>query len=228
MSRKYESGPIKFNDVSKNKVVDESTKSKSRVGFLNRYMNPFLQYTGLVHFITKTILSQKFRNWLDAYNPDVVYAQCSSRNSILFCIAVQNYLKKPFIFHMMDDWPSLIGVKGFMKGYWQRKIDSEFKTLLDVTNVHLGICDYMREAYQKRYGKDFTTFHNPIDIEFWQQGQKQNYDLNKTPTILYAGRIGLGIDSALKSIADAVKNVNKELNIAMKFLIQAQAAPTWN
>jgi glycosyltransferase involved in cell wall biosynthesis len=227
LSRKYESGPIQFNNVSKNKVVDESTKSKSRVGFLNTYLNPFLNYTGLIHVITKIVLSPKFRQWLDEYNPDVVYAQCSSRERILFCIAVQNYLKKPLIFHMMDDWPSLIGVKGFMKNYWQRKIDMEFKALLDVTDVHLGICDYMGEAYQERYGKDFTTFHNPINLEFWQQGQKKNYDLSETPTLLYAGRIGLGIDSALKSIADAVHNVNTELNIEIKFLIQALAPPAW-
>ena len=106
--RKYESGPIKFNGVSKDKVVDESTKSKSRVGFLNKYLNPFLEYTGLTHMITRITLSPKFRQWLDEYNPDVVYAQCSTRESILFCIAVQKYLKKPFVFHMMDDWPYLL------------------------------------------------------------------------------------------------------------------------
>ncbi len=227
LSRKYESGPIKFDTISKNKVVAESDKSKSRVNFLSKYLGPFFKYTGLVHIITKLILSPKFRQWLDDYSPDVIYAQCSSRESILFCIAVQEYLKKPFVFHMMDDWPSLIGVKGFMNNYWRQKIDSEFKTLLDVTDIHLGICDYMGEAYKERYGKIFTTFHNPIDLDFWQKGQKQRYALNENPTILYAGRIGLGIDSALKSIAEAVANVNKELNINMKFLIQAQVSPSW-
>lgn len=227
LSRKYESGPIKFDDTSKGKVVDENKKSKSRVSFLNKYLNPFLKYIGLTHVITKTELSPKFKKWLGEYKPDVVYAQCSSRESILFCIALQKHLKKPFIFHMMDDWPSLIGVKGFMRDFWQKKIDSEFKTLLDASDIHLGICDYMGEAYKKRYGKDFATFHNPINLEFWQQGQKQNYDLNENPVILYAGRIGLGIDSALRSIADAVGNVNQQLNMSMKFQIQAQAAPEW-
>jgi len=226
-NRKYESGPIKFDDVSKDKVVEESAKSKSRVGFLNKYLNPFLEYTGLVHIITKIELSSKFRKWLDDYDPDVVYAQCSSRQSILFCIAVQKYLNKPYVFHMMDDWPSLIGVKGFMSNYWQRKIDAEFKNLLNRSDIHLGICDYMGEAYKERYGKDFQTFHNPIQLEFWQKGQKQSYHLSNNPTILYAGRIGLGIDSALKSIAEAVASVNQTLNISMKFLIQAQAAPSW-
>ncbi len=225
--RKYESGPIKFSDASKDKVVDESSKSKSRISFITKYLNPFLNTTGLVHFNSKMVLSSKFKKWLDDYNPDVIYAQCSSRERILFCIEVQKYLKKPFVFHMMDDWPSLIGVDGFMKNFWQRKIDREFKKLLDVTDIHLGICDYMGEAYLQRYGKQFRTFHNPIDLEFWQQGQKQSYELDNSPTILYAGRIGLGIDEALKSIADAVDQINADLKINMKFLIQAQSAPLW-
>jgi len=226
-SRTYKSGPIKFTDTSKKNVVEEATKSKTRVGFLNRYLNPFLEYTGVSQIISKTTLSPKFKEWLDNYSPDVIYVQCSTRESILFCIEVLKYLKTPSVFHMMDDWPSLIGVKGFMKNYWKQKIDSEFKELLDLTDVHLGICDYMGEAYKKRYGKDFKTFHNPIDLEFWKSGQKQHYELKNELTLLYAGRIGLGIDTALKSIAEAVTIINNDLEVSLKFIIQAQVAPSW-
>ncbi|WP_298480346.1 glycosyltransferase [uncultured Maribacter sp.] len=226
-SRKYESGIIKFNTNTKDKVIAEDTKSKSRISFLNNYMNPFLNYLGISHMINKIVLSEKFKKWLDDYNPDVVYAQCSSRESILFCIAIKKYLNKPYIFHMMDDWPSLIGIKGFMSNYWKKKIDLEFKTLLDITDIHLGISDYMSEAYKKRYGKDFVTYHNPINLDFWQKGQKQNYNLSKKPTILYAGRIGLGIDSSLKSIAKAIEIVNNDLNLSIEFQIQSQTPPPW-
>ncbi|VAW12779.1 hypothetical protein MNBD_BACTEROID03-190 [hydrothermal vent metagenome] len=227
LSRKYLSGQVKFTDRSKDNVVAEASKSKTRVGFIMKYFNPFLEYSGLVHFITKTSLSAQFRKWLDDYNPDVVYAQCSSRESILFCIAVNKYLNKPSVFHMMDDWPSLIGVKGFMSTYWKNKIDKEFRILLDDTHVHLGISDYMAQEYKNRYGKEFIPFHNPIDLKFWQSGQKKNYKLSENPTILYAGRIGLGIDNSLMTIAEAIKTVNTELQLTIKFAIQAQASPAW-
>ncbi len=227
LSRKYQSGPIRFSDTSKTKVVDDSQKSKTRVGFIMKYVNPALEFLGFTNFITQIVLSKRFRDWLDEYNPDVIYAQCSSRESIQFCIAVQEYLGKPSVHHVMDDWPSLIGVKGFMSAYWQKKINTEFQHLLDITDVHLCISDFMGEAYKKRYGKDFITFHNPIDVDFWQGGQKLDYELSKNPTILYAGRVGLGIDKSLKLIAKAVANVNAEMGLSVRFIIQAQKAPVW-
>ena len=227
LSRTYKSGPIKFTDTSKKNVIEEATKSKTRVGFLNRYLNPFLEYTSLSQIITKTTLSPKFKEWLDDYSPDVIYVQCSTRESILFCIEVIKYLKKPSVFHMMDDWPMLIGVKGLLSSYWKNKIDKEFKTLLKMVDSHLGICDYMAEAYKKRYGIDFITFHNPIDLDFWQKGQKKQYELSSTPKLMYAGRIGLGIDNSLKTIAEAVAKINEEMQMNMQFVIQSIAPPTW-
>jgi len=226
-SRKYISGPIKFTDTSRKNVVEESSKSKTRVGFLNKYLNPFLTFTGLKQFITKTSLSPKFKKWLDEYAPDVIYVQCSSRESILFCTEVIRYLKTPSVFHMMDDWPMLIGVKGFFSTYWKNKIDKEFKTLLNLVDTHLSICDYMAQEYKKRYGISFSTFHNPIDLNFWQKGQKKNYELNNTPKLMYAGRIGLGIDNSLKTIAEAVIKVNTELQMNIQFVIQSLAPPSW-
>jgi glycosyltransferase involved in cell wall biosynthesis len=51
--------------------------------------------------------------------------------------------------------------------------------------------------------------------------------MGDNPTILYAGRIGLGIDKSLITIARAVDMVNQELNTQLKFVIQAQDVPGW-
>lgn len=227
LSRTYKSGPIKFTDTSKKNIVEEVSKSKTRVGFLNTYLNPFLEFTGLSQIITRTTLSPKFKRWLDQYSPDVVYLQCSTRESILFCIEVLKYLKKPSVFHMMDDWPMLTGIKGFFGSYWKNRIDKELKELLNLADTHLSICDYMAEAYKIRYGIDFVTFHNPIDLDFWQKGQKKQHALNGTPKLMYAGRIGLGIDDSLKTVAKAIEKINTELQMNIQFIIQSIAAPSW-
>jgi len=225
--RKYSSGPINFKENTKSKVVTDESKSKTRVGFVMKYLNPFLSYTGLTHSVSKTKISSQFISWVNEFNPDVIYIQCSSRESILFCNEVQNYFKKPTAFHMMDDWPSVISNKGFFKNYWASKIDKEFKTLLSAVDTPMAICDYMAQEYKTRYGKDFITFHNPININFWATGQKKDYTLQDNPTIMYAGRIGLGIDKSLQSIAKAVEIVNFKLNISLNFIIQAQKSPEW-
>jgi glycosyltransferase involved in cell wall biosynthesis len=225
LQRKYSSGLIQFNE----KKIQNLTikKSKVRISFIKKVFYPIIEYVGLMNIINKTVLSEDFCNWLDEYNPDIIYDQASSRNSILFCIAVQSYLKKPLIFHMMDDWPSTINQEGLFKKYWQRKIDHEFRNLLDQATILMSISEEMANEYKNRYNKDFITFHNTIDLNFWKKYQRKEYDLTESPTVMYAGRIGLGIDSSLKLIAKALQGINAELNMSIKFILQTQEKPSW-
>ncbi len=226
LKRKYYSGLLKFDD----KKIQDFTiaKSKIRVKLIMNYFYPFLEYVGLSHLISKIELSNEFCTWIDKYQPDVIYAQTSGRADTLFCIALQSYLKKPLIFHMMDDWPATISSKGPFKGYWQRKIDHELKILLDKASVLMSISDYMAQGYKSRYGKEFITFNNTINIKFWKKHQKTDYEINNSPTILYAGRIGLGIQSSLEKIAKVIQSINEKLNMSIKFILQTAKKPLWS
>jgi len=225
LQRKHSSGLIQFSEKKIQNLTIE--KSKLRISFIIKVFYPIIEYIGLYNVINKTVLSEDFCKWLDEYKPDVIYDQASARNGILFCIAVQSYLKKPMIFHMMDDWPSTYGQEGLLKKYWQRKIDGEFRQLLDKATILMSISEEMAIEYKNRYQKDFITFHNTIDLNFWKKFQRKGYDLQVSPTILYAGRIGLGIDSSLKLIAKAVEKVNEELNMTIKFILQTPEKPLW-
>jgi len=85
----------------------------------------------------------------------------------------------------------------------------------------------MSTEYKIRYNKDFIPFHNTIEIDFWKKYQRKTYDLPESPTILYAGRIGLGIDSSLELIAKAIQGINEELNLSIRFVLQTQDRPSW-
>ena len=225
VQRKYSSGLIKFDK----KRIQNLTiaKSKLRDKIIVNLFFPLLKYSGLFHYIYKTGLSEDFCNWFNDFNPDIIYDQATSRDAVLFCLSVHSYLKKPLIFHMMDDWPSTISDKGLFKKYWYNKIDSEFRKLLDRATVLMSISDEMSNEYKIRYNKDFITFHNAIDIEFWKKYQRNSYELNDSPAILYAGRIGLGIDTSLELIARAIQQVNMELNASLRFILQTQIKPLW-
>jgi glycosyltransferase involved in cell wall biosynthesis len=188
---------------------------------------PLLEYLGVFHAASTYRLSEEFCAWIDEFNPDVIYAQASDRGSIAFCIAVQAYLKKKMVFHMMDDWPTIISNRGLFKTYWRRKIDQEFRQLLDRCAVLMSISDYMTEEYQKRYRKTFVPFHNPIDTNFWRQFQRDDYTLSESPNVLYAGRTGLGIQDSLKTIANSIQRVNEDLSLEIKFVLQTPDLPDW-
>jgi glycosyltransferase involved in cell wall biosynthesis len=225
LQRKYTSGLLKFNEKKIQNLTIE--KSKLRVSLIMKVFYPLIDFIGLNHYMNRTTLSEDLCKWLDEYNPDVVYSQTSSRGGILFCLAVESYLKRPLIYHVMDDWPSTISMKGILKNYWHRRIDRELRILLDSATILMSISDEMAAEYKTRYNKDFITFHNTIDIDFWKEYQRKNYDLNESPTILYAGRTGDGIDTSLELFSTALQNINEELNLSVKFILQTQEKPLW-
>lgn len=226
LKHKYFSGLVKFSD--QNTHNPSIPRYSLRRKILMDYFWPFMNYIGLFYSISRTELSKNFTNWLNEFSPDIIYAQASSREAVLFCTYVYDYLKKPLIFHMMDDWPALVGTKGLFRKYWHRRIDKEFRILIGKAAFLMSISDYMAHEYKKRYGKDFVTFHNPVKIEFWKNHQRIDYALGDHPTILYAGRTGLGIDSSLETIAKAVQFINYVHKIPIRFIMQVEKAPSWN
>lgn len=226
-SRKYPSGRLSLENTSKNEIVENDSKSKVRVGFLTKYVQPFMEYLGLIHFMSKTTISKNFIEWVEEYNPDIIYGQSSNREGVLFCFEVQQFFKKPFVFHMMDDWPKLVGVNGLFGSYWERKINGEIQAIWTGCTEQLVISDYMASEYSRRYGKKYLTFHNPVNTAFWRKGEHLDYRISQSPNILYAGRIGLSIDDSLETIALALDKVNAELGFKGTFTIQSPKVPDW-
>jgi glycosyltransferase involved in cell wall biosynthesis len=223
--RKYPSGLISFKESEIQKL--SAPVSKWRLKLILDYFYPLLNYSGMYHAASSISLSDQLCAWLDDWKPDVIYAQAVDRIDTGFCMEVQKYLDIPMIFHMMDDWPEIIGGKGPLNGFWKSKIDREFRAMLDQTEVLLGISDLMAEEYKRRYNKEFIPFHNPIDLNFWKQAQRTDYQLKGTATILYAGRTGLGIQSSLIAIARAVEHLNRELSTKLTFVLQTAEPPEW-
>jgi glycosyltransferase involved in cell wall biosynthesis len=227
IKRKYASGPLK---LSEKRIQNFSipNKSKVRAKLIMEYMWPFLRFLNLSQIVKKTILSNDLRKWLDEFKPDVIYAQAEDRMRVAFCLEVQAYLNKPMVYHIMDDWQEVIA-NGLFKRYWYKKVDAALRVLFKRSSLLMSICDEMSIEYKHRYNEEFIPFHNPVELDFWKPYQKKNYDLSNSPTLLYAGRIGLGIDSSLKTIAKAIDQVNKELNMSAKFVLQTQPGekPEW-
>jgi glycosyltransferase involved in cell wall biosynthesis len=103
--------------------------------------------------------------------------------------------------------------------HWETKIDKELRHLLSQANALMSISEYMSKEYYYRYGMEFIPFHNPIDVKHWLLPDK-TYEPEGAFKLLYAGRIGTGLQNSLLEVAAAVGELNTEgLNIV--FHIQA-------
>jgi glycosyltransferase involved in cell wall biosynthesis len=227
IKKKYPSGPVTFEEKKAEQKNHTNATRSLRVRLIMDYFFPFLQFIGVFHLLSRITMSDELRQWLDEYDPDVIYAQAPTREMVLFCIAIHGYLKKPMIYHVMDDWPSTIGSEGLFKNYWKKTVERDLKQLLARTDVFMSISDFMSKEYKLRYGRDSVAFHNPIDVDFWKKYQRTDYKLSEHPNILYAGRTGLGIDSSLETVARAVTQVNRELGTSIRLTLQTGTKPDW-
>lgn len=221
LQKKYSSGVKSFTGSYKDDHQPDPSKSGIRSSVVNRLFYPFLQWLGLFYCSSRIEISTRFREWLSGFSPDLLYAQVSTRESVLFIAELIDYLGVPSVIHFMDDWPSTIGRKGLFGDFWNRKIDRELRVLLDKVDLHLSISDAMSLEYRKRYEKEFIAFHNPIDTEFWLSSAKVDFTIREDNVkILCSGRIGHnGISESLIEVASAIDKMNKDTD-RIKFHIQ--------
>ena len=225
LKRKYPSGSIKIN--RQKKEVETIKKSPLRVTLLNEYINPALNWMGVLSWASTIQLSPELKKWLDEYNPDVIYAQAQKREAVIFCRLVQQYLKKPMVFHMMDDWLEVLPSSGLLGNYWHKVVDREFREMLASCARHFSISELMAIAYEERYGYSFSTYHNPIELSFWSKSQRTTYEFGDKIQILYAGRMGLGIQSSIETLAICLDELNQELDKKIELVLQVGKKPDW-
>lgn len=208
IQKRYPSG-VK---VISNNQMSSSIRSKSGIRYflVNNLFYPVLQWFGIYNCIIKFRLSTQFKYWLSEFQPDLLYIQITTRESLLFAICLVDYLKIPVAIHFMDDWPSTIGETGLFKKLWMKKIDKELKILLKKVNLFLSISDAMSLAYKKRYGKEFIAFHNPIDTIRFSGLAKKSFGSDNVVRILYLGRIGMANKESLILFAKVVSKWNSE------------------
>lgn len=217
---KIKCGLLQVNETqSQNTAATAAASGKYK--FIYNLLLALLNFFGVYNLFYKLKITKEFKQWLAAYNPDVIYTQLASLELIRFVNDVKSLTKKPVAIHMMDDWPLTINKPGLLYAYWQNVIDREFRKLLNKTELFLTISDTMAEEYENRYGKKSLPFHNPIDIVFWKPHTAKDYSATDSFSILYAGRIGFGIAQSIADIAAAVNQVSKTNK---KLLFQIQTA----
>lgn len=189
------------------KKAESSTglsKKGLRYFIVNKFFYPILEWFGLFHCVSRIELSTELKKWLSEFKPEILYVQVATRETLLFAAELIDYLKVPSAIHNMDDWPSTISSKGLFRNYWKKKIDSEFKNLLNRIDLFLSISDAMSSEYRKRYAKEFVPFHNPIETRKFEGLHRREYASGNIFRILYLGRIGMANKEALYLFAKAV------------------------
>jgi glycosyltransferase involved in cell wall biosynthesis len=204
--RSFPSGQMMFGEPAGGNL--KKRERGLRYYLVNSIFYPTLEWLGMYHNAARYSLSDGFLAWLKEYDPQVLYLQVSSYNTIVFAKKLQNLLGIPSVLHMMDDWPSTISQRGPFNKKWHRRIDSELRSLMSSTSLLFSISEAMSNEYRTRYNKVFIPFHNPIDADLWTNHKKLDYSFKRDEVrILYSGRIGPGITKSLVEIAQTIDEI---------------------
>lgn len=211
---------IRCGIIDKNRSIKQNTQNaKPRKSFglskIHAFLDSLLTFFGIYNFFYKLKITEPFNKWLIEYNPDVIYSQLSSLELIRFVNLLQETTKKPLVIHIMDDWPAKINQSGLFNSYWKKRIDKEFRSLLDKSSALLSISNAMSKEYKIRYNKNFIPFHNPVEIDNWLPFAKTRWDTNEIFTILYTGRIGTANGKSIMMMANVIDTINSK-KIKMK------------
>lgn len=196
-------------------------RAKPKIGKFELLKDHIITLTGQIHRRRRFLISNELSKWIADFNPDIIYSQLSSHEIIQFVGKIQGAFNKPLVLHIMDDWPQTITSNQLLifRLYWSRLIKKELRKMFTGASVLMSISESMSDEYLRRYGMKFYPFHNPVDVNKWTSVHEKEYSFRGSFKILYAGRIGLGLQNCLIDIANAIQNLIKRgLNI--EFFIQ--------
>lgn len=153
----------------------------------------------------KVVISKKFLKWISDEKPGVIYTQLGHLEIIRFVIELKKSSQLPLVVHIMDDWPKT-GALGIFKKYWQKKLDSLFRQVLNVADLCMSISEGMSIEYKERYNRSFIPFHYVIDNTV--NYHRPLLQIKKPVSVFYAGRVGYSNINTIKAFLEFVQLKN--------------------
>ena len=108
-------------------------------------------------------LSRHFWEWIEEFQPDVIYSMLGSIRVMNLVLAVANRLNRPIVPHLMDDWPTTHYRESPFSVLPRLLLQSRLRAVLLRSPVAMGISELMAKEYQKRYGVRFDAFMNCVE-----------------------------------------------------------------
>jgi glycosyltransferase involved in cell wall biosynthesis len=211
---KIKSGPV---NVCLNEKIERqgSGPEPGKHKRIYKLLKIVMDFLGVYNFLYRIPLTDDFLKWVQEYDPDVIYSPLSTLELIRLVSDLNKKTGKPIALHILDDWPSVINRPGLMSIYWKTTIDREFRQLINRSSFLMSISESMTREYKARYGKWFVPFHNPINLDEWLPHSKKDWGRKGSFTVLYAGRIGVGMKNSIVEFARCIH----ELSVYLKDLV---------
>lgn len=192
-------------NVNQNKTFVHNSKRNKITYFIRYFLKEKL---GLLDVMPEKRLSNNFLNFIDSFNPEIIYTALGNFKEMKFIINLMKFRNIPLAIHIMDDWPITLYNKRYFKFYWKYIYNKYFRKILSISILNLSICQVMSDEYLYRYGVNFIPFHNPIDPQLWESVP---FNINKKfKRVIYVGKINQDTENNLIAMCKVIHSLSFE------------------
>lgn len=170
-----------------------------------------MSHFGFLHILNDILINTKiwqnrqYKEYIEAFNPDIVFYFAMSQPFIYQNV---KYLKRhthaKFVVYFTDDVYSMYEGKG-LKNWISRR---RYLKLVKMADLNYGASTLMCDTYSKLLGISLTPLYKGCKIS-----NSKNY-LSKPIRFVYAGNLYYGREKTLAAIANAIKSINAEKQLA--------------
>lgn len=186
-----------------------------------RWVMPILKYIDLYDERFQINLSEDFCKWVELIRPDVIYSSVGDISIAMFLLKFNaRFPEIKLAIHGFDDW-----ITPSYKILWSEnhinKADALLSSLISKAVFLLSTTEMMAREYEKRYGRKFVTFHNPVEFKKTSiiQSNRQKTKLKLT----YIGKVSSHNAKAISDMTKAVEHYNSASEVKIYFTIYTQS-----
>lgn len=128
--------------------------------------------TGLFELVFVPKLSDRLKQWLNHFNPDLIFVQGYSITFSELSLLIKSYTNAKLVFFATDDWPTYLyngnfGEQKLLSLIPRWKVKEIVKKMMLEVDIPIAFGYPMQEEYTKRYGKQFlAVIHSDDPLRF--------------------------------------------------------------
>ena len=191
--------------------IMESGKKKS---FIKRFFHVFSQARNPIALwikdrIWKKADYSKALDWIDQFDPDVVFFQgFSMAYGYDFALNVCKRNNIPLILELTDDYTYRLYPLSIIEIINHKRYMNVFTEAITLASKTIVISDLMKEEYESRFGGDMDVMMNAVNTKNF------NYDCERTPNdYVYAGNLLLNRWKVLRNLGKALLQINQKATL---------------
>mgnify|MGYP000913840090 CR=1 FL=1 len=179
-----------------NTIKTTSLKSKIKGEFKESFKTI---YSMLPYEINKDLIS-----FIETFKPEVIYACVTCYRSLRFVEQISRKYNLPIIPHFMDDWLNVyLSRSCFISPLFNSRFKRTFNYIMRKSPFGLCISDLMSQVYKERYGKEFYSLMNSVEL---YTGSETTVS-KKTIEFLYAGSLYLNRYKLLLNFCETASKI---------------------